>query len=247
MSAAQKKRKRSAPRPEKNIIRAPGTVLTTRHVTIEGTKSISVEKKLVGVSLRKPVAKVVAESPVESPPLEQSDGPESAEEIKKTQSAQLLDKYGDKLPNIIRFWVACKASTGVGAPCPCGNAMRNAQCRDCRQYDLSCEACWVQKHENNPFHWAHVWDAQLGYFVKHDISAVDGGTHTVVLGHHGKRCPNAANPQMMTMVDHTGIHATKLHFCSCAENPNVEDRFAQLMEAGFFAGSTNTVKSRAQN
>lgn len=121
--------------------------------------------------------------------------------------------------------------------------MRNTQCRDCRQYDLSCEACWVQKHENNPFHWAHVWDAQLGYFVKHDISAVDGGTHTVALGHHGKRCPNAANPQMMTMVDHTGIHATKLHFCSCAENPNVEDRFAQLMEAGFFAGSTNTPRT----
>lgn len=97
MSAAQKKRKRSAPRPEKNIIRAPGTVLTTRHVTIEGTKSISVEKKLVGVSPRKPVAKAVAESPVESPPLEQSDGPESAEEIKKTQVREVLDRNSVEL------------------------------------------------------------------------------------------------------------------------------------------------------
>ncbi|KAJ7089398.1 hypothetical protein C8R44DRAFT_556861, partial [Mycena epipterygia] len=159
------------------------------------------------------------------------------------QSAQLLAEYGDKLPDIIRLWVARKSSAHIDTPCYCGEGVRTTQCRDCRQYDLSCETCWIKNHKNNPFHWAHVWKPQLGFFVKHDISAVGGGTHSTTLGHYGKPCPNAGNPQMMTVVEPNGIHATKIHFCSCHENPTVDSKFDQLMKAGYFPGSTDSPRT----
>ncbi|KAJ6607969.1 hypothetical protein B0H10DRAFT_2304322 [Mycena sp. CBHHK59/15] len=154
-----------------------------------------------------------------------------------------MAEYGDKFPDIIRLWTAHKSGARVGSPCYCGQGVRSTQCRDCRQYDLSCEACWIKNHENNPFHWAYIWKHDLGFFVKHDLSAVDGGGHAATLGHYGKTCPNAGNSQMMTIVEPNGIHATKLHFCSCDENPSVDSRFDQLMEAGFFPGSTDTPRT----
>ncbi|KAJ7246648.1 hypothetical protein C8J57DRAFT_983767, partial [Mycena rebaudengoi] len=146
--------------------------------------------------------------------------------------------YEEKFPALTRLLLAYKADPRVGLPCPCGNvdAMRNTQCRDCRQYDLSCEACWVKKHENNPFHWAHIWNPTLRFFVKHDISAVDGGTHTFSLGHHGKPCPNADQAQKFTIVEPNGIHATKLHFCGCAGHAS--PKYEQLMQAGYFPATT---------
>ncbi|KAJ6563399.1 hypothetical protein DFH09DRAFT_920273 [Mycena vulgaris] len=163
-----------------------------------------------------------------------------------------MAEYGDKLPDIIRLWVTRKSSARVGSPCYCGNGVRTTQCRDCRQYDLSCESCWIRNHENNPFHWAHVWKAELGFFVrtnsffyivKHDISAVDGGNHAVSLGHYGKPCPNAGTPKMTTLVEPNGIHATKIYFCGCHENPSVDSKFDQLMEAGYFPGSTDSPRT----
>ncbi|KAJ7339721.1 hypothetical protein DFH08DRAFT_1013175 [Mycena albidolilacea] len=237
---ADKKRKRAAPKIERRIIAPPPTILATRHVNIHGNKTVSVEEKLVGVrSVETPVASPAADSRLS----EDTNDETGTTSVLKTQTAQLMEEYGDKFPDIIRLWVAHKSSTRVGSQCYCGNGVRNTQCRDCRQYDLSCEACWINNHRNNPFHWAYIWNPQLGFFVKHDISAVDGGGHAVTLGHYGKPCPNAGNSQMMTIVEPNGIHATRLHFCGCSENPSVDSRFDQLMQAGYFPGSTHTPRT----
>ncbi|KAJ6521770.1 hypothetical protein DFH09DRAFT_1330882 [Mycena vulgaris] len=235
---AEKKRKRPLPKLEKNTIPAPGNVPTTRLVTIEGNKTVSIKEKIVATAApQNLVAPTVTESP---PPGNESPEPE---EETITQTGKLMAEYGDKLPDIIRLWVARKSSARVGSPCYCGNGVRTTQCRDCRQYDLSCESCWIRNHENNPFHWAHVWKAELGFFVKHDISAVDGGNHAVSLGHYGKPCPNAGTSQMTTLVEPNGIHATKIYFCGCHDNPSVDSKFDQLMEAGYFPSSTDSPRT----
>ncbi|KAJ6493772.1 hypothetical protein DFH09DRAFT_1104448 [Mycena vulgaris] len=219
----QKKRKRPLPKLEKNTIPAPGNVPTTRLVTIEGNKTVSIKEKIVATAApQNLVAPTVTESP---PPENESLEPE---EETITQTGKLMAEYGDKLPDIIRLWVARKSSARVGSPCYCGNGVRTTQCRDCRQYDLSCESCWIRNHENNPFHWAHVWKAELGFFVKHDISAVDGGNHAVSLGHYGKPCPNAGTSQMTTLVEPNGIHATKIYFCGCHDNPSIGGHARQM-------------------
>ncbi|KAJ6591438.1 hypothetical protein B0H10DRAFT_1960764 [Mycena sp. CBHHK59/15] len=216
----EKKRKRPVPKVEKHVITPPPTVLATRHVNINGNKKILVQEKLVGVTSQDSVATPVARSETEAQvPVDVNDDsgtPES--EAPETQTARLMAEYGDKFPDIIRLWTAHKSGARVGSPCYCGQGVRSTQCHDCRQYDLSCEACWIKNHENNPFHWAYIWKHDLGFFVKHDLSAVNGGGHAATLGHYGKTCPNAGNSQMMTMFD-------------------------QLMEAGFFPGSMDTPRT----
>ncbi|KAJ6526527.1 hypothetical protein DFH09DRAFT_1095241 [Mycena vulgaris] len=128
---AEKKRKRPLPKLEKNTIPAPGNVPTTRLVTIEGNKTVSIKEKIVATAAPQ---NLVAPEVTESPPPE-NESPEPEEET-IAQTGKLMAEYGDKLPDIIRLWVARKSSARVGSPCYCGNGVRTTQCRDCRQYDL---------------------------------------------------------------------------------------------------------------
>ncbi|KAJ7166380.1 hypothetical protein C8R43DRAFT_1103994 [Mycena crocata] len=220
----ENKRKRPAPKPQR--IPIPSTASSpskTRIVTIEGSKRVSVQEKLVGArplpsKVLPPVASLL--QPI---PEQVEDGHLGTSEDQPNKKTQ--------------------ASAGAGTLCYCGKGVRSTQCRDCRQYELSCEACWIQNHTNNPFHWAHIWNADLGFFVKHDISAVDGGIHVAALGHYGKMCPNAGNSWKMTAVEANGIHATKLQFCGCADNPSVDSKFDQLMKAGYFPGSADSPRT----
>ncbi|KAJ7024207.1 hypothetical protein C8F04DRAFT_923946, partial [Mycena alexandri] len=161
-----------------------------------------------------PVESLPPQEPENSPPVD----PEP--ETPMTQTAKLMAEYMAKFPDILRLWVAHKSGAGVGTPCYCGNGVRSTRCRDCCQYELSYE-----------------------FFVKHDISLVDSGGHLPTLGHYGRPCPNIGNSVMMTIVEPNGVHATKLFFCGCAENPSVDSRFDQLMEAGFFPGSVDSPRT----
>jgi hypothetical protein len=105
------------------------------------------------------------------------------------------------------------------------------------QYHASCTRCIVQAHQNNPFHWAQVWDSECGFFVKHDILALGG---TISLGHNGADCPNPKNNILFTIVDTNSVHATWLSLCGCLESGT---KIAQLMRAQLFPTTTVDTKT----
>ncbi|KAJ7501520.1 hypothetical protein B0H11DRAFT_2224403 [Mycena galericulata] len=231
------KRKKALPKIDKNIIPSKN-IQTARSITINGINKPSVSEKIVGA--RAPVLPTTTETLSSSQSAEDgiSSPEDTAGKVKKTQTAQLMDEFSEKFGLLTALLLRYKSDSRVGNPCPCGRGARSTQCRDCRQYDLSCETCWLEAHINNPFHWAHIWDKTLGFFVKHDICKVDAGQRLFTLGHFGKPCPNAGTALMFTIVETTGIHATRMHFCGCAgTDGNPRDKVVQLMEAGFFPGT----------
>ncbi|KAJ7435497.1 hypothetical protein B0H11DRAFT_2257158 [Mycena galericulata] len=231
------KRKKALPKIDKNIIPSKN-IQTARSITINGVNKPSVSEKIVGT--RAPVLPMTTETLSSSQSAEDgiSSPEDTAGKVKKTQTAQLMDEFSEKFGLLTALLLRYKSDSRVGNPCPCGRGARSTQCRDCRQYNLSCETCWLEAHINNPFHWAHIWDKTLGFFVKHDICKVDAGQRLFTLGHFGKPCPNAGTALMFTIVETTGIHATRMHFCGCAgTDGNPRDKVVQLMEAGFFPGT----------
>ncbi|KAJ7711700.1 hypothetical protein B0H16DRAFT_1744912 [Mycena metata] len=244
MEDRKRKRAPAKPKPEKRVISAPGAIPTTRLVTITGKSKMSVEQKLVGAASRPPAPVSTPTDTLQPQEAENATPVDSEPETPMTQTAKLMAEYMGKFPDILRLWIAHKSGAGVGTSCYCGEGVRSSQCRDCFQYELSCEACWIKNHQNNPFHWAYIWNPELRFFVKHDISLLDGGSHIPTLGHYGKPCPNTSgNSVKMTIVEPNGVHATKLYFCGCAANPSIDSQFDQLMEAGFFPGSVKAPRT----
>ncbi|KAJ6472197.1 hypothetical protein C8R47DRAFT_1077094 [Mycena vitilis] len=162
--------------------------------------------------------------------------------VEAPESAQLLEEFEPIFPLLIRLLLAYEADPRVGTACSCGKGKRTTQCRDCRQYDLSCETCWTERHVNNPFHWAHVWDPTLCFFVKRDISMVDSGKRPFALGHYGQPCPKSPTPHMITVFDTNGIHATLIHWCEHTANPDKE-KHVQLMKAEAKEAALNYIAS----
>ena len=97
---------------------------------------------------------------------------------------------------------------------------------------MSCIDCFINSHKNLPTHWAEVWDSDQGFFVRHDIAALQDDIASVNLGHHGHPCPSQyATNLKFTVVDINGVHQTKICFCSCQGFPI---RPEQLMRAKLF-------------
>lgn len=119
----------------------------------------------------------------------------------------------------------------LGNRCSCGESDREVRCLDCTQFVPLCRVCWVKAHTHLPLHWAHIWDRDKGYFVRHDISTVISDTYGIPLGHDGAPCPNSSKPLMLTLVELNGVHATTVTFCGC---PNHPDKWTQLFNANFF-------------
>jgi hypothetical protein len=132
------------------------------------------------------------------------------------------------------------------------------QCFDCCEYVTTCRRCFVGHHANLPFHWARVWNDELGYFVRTDRSAVlQQGTvldYKVVseafdisgalsLGHGGRRCPHTssyADDLSFIVNDVTGIHQTRIRFCWCNGPP---DKLTQLLRARIFPATPTNPQS----
>ncbi|KAE9384478.1 hypothetical protein BT96DRAFT_790747, partial [Gymnopus androsaceus JB14] len=90
--------------------------------------------------------------------------------------------------------------------------------------------CWITAHKHQPLHWANVW-CDAGYFVCQDISTFQD-EYGILLGHNGNSCPKASKPLLMSLVDLTGVHATKVTFCQCNGGPF--NKWCQLFEANLF-------------
>ncbi|KAJ3979929.1 hypothetical protein F5890DRAFT_1420566 [Lentinula detonsa] len=125
-----------------------------------------------------------------------------------------------------------EADSRIGTRCFCDQAIRQVRCLECFQFAPLCRSCWIHAHQHQPFHWAHVWDTEHGYFHRQDISTIlDSDLSAIPLGHDGNICPQASKPSLMTLVDHdTGVHATKVTFCGCRDS----NKWRQLMDTNLF-------------
>src|SRR5262249_7620201 len=90
------------------------------------------------------------------------------------QNSRLLSDFEEHLDDLLRQMIAHEASADIGSPCSCNNGIRTTQCRDCTQYRSSCSKCFLEAHRCMPFHWAYVWDDDLGFFERKDFSALGG-------------------------------------------------------------------------
>ncbi|KAJ7025262.1 hypothetical protein C8F04DRAFT_1269385 [Mycena alexandri] len=161
---------------------------------------------------------------------EEKSGPNS----EKADSAFLTGEFMKLLPYLASKVLALEADTAMGSPCPCGrtkafvdeegNAIEGepfvceVQCHNCVQYVASCKACFIDAHKTNPFHWAEVWDHDLGFFRRWGTTCNWGttGSHVTV---------------------ETGVHALRIHFCGdwpADSTDEVGDKVAQLLNAWLF-------------
>ncbi|KAJ6470132.1 hypothetical protein C8R47DRAFT_1222765 [Mycena vitilis] len=185
----------------------------------------SVLQRTASIPLKRPHAPLLPAAPE----------PEPAPK-KLTQNAQLLDDFAGNFEELADLLLEHEADALAGNSCACGSQsmLASTQCYDCTEYQLSCETCFVNAHLRNPFHWAEKWDAEQGFFVRHDISKMDSG-HVIQLGHGGGKCGAPCGERLFTAVDINGIHSTRLAFCGCHGPPN---KIQQLMRARLFPATT---------
>jgi hypothetical protein len=127
--------------------------------------------------------------------------------------------------------------------CACGWGKRVVQCRydGCFQYPTSCQLCFISQHQQNPFHWALVWDTSKCIWIQHDLSELSDEC-AIQLGHIYNQIPcSGTRSSVPFTVTHTnGVHSTQLRFCGC---PDAQDRVSQLMLANLFPTTPNNPKS----
>lgn len=127
-----------------------------------------------------------------------------------------------------------EADSQIGTMCHCGIHHREVRCLDCKQSPLLCRSCWVLAHRHEPLHWAHVWGGS--YFQRQDISGLLSD-YGIPMRHSGDRCPKGLSPKLINIVDVNGVHATKVSFCGCEDDPH--SRWRQLFKARFFPASVD--------
>lgn len=140
------------------------------------------------------------------------------------------------MPDLDDAVVAAEIDSRTGADCPCGAAGTRCTttCFNCRHYRATCEACFVERHKQSPYHWPECWNSS--FFVRKDISGLG---YVQTFGHDGDPCPMAdysgdirkTSIVDMIIVDTTGIHSTRVVFCKC---PSHRDRLHQLLDARIF-------------
>ncbi|KAJ7500590.1 hypothetical protein B0H11DRAFT_1714473 [Mycena galericulata] len=142
----------------------------------------------------------------------------------------------------LRILLSLNYSTQLLTPCGCSTpeepSVREVACSDCIQGELLCRQCWLNKHRTMPTHWALVWNAAERFFQKHDFCRVMKNA-SIMLGHFGRRCPDAGLAHTFTLVDSNGIHASAVTLCRCktADGQPGAPAFQQLLQAGIFPGS----------
>lgn len=155
----------------------------------------------------------------------------------QTKTSQHLEEFVEEFPHLLQILLDHEADNSVGLPCSCGQGIKTTRCCDCAFYEITCTRCYISAHDSNPFHWAEVWDAEQGFFIRKDISALEPSGYTVHLGHQGKPCPSplSSNDLLFHIIHCNGIHNTKLRFCGCGKSP--PSRVDQLMLAQLFPAS----------
>ena len=120
--------------------------------------------------------------------------------------------------------------------CGCGRDNRLVRCNDCFQHSTTCRQCFVDQHRSLLFHWALVWNIDLGHFEKRDYSSLAPEGLSIQLGHGSsfERCPGTSTDSIVNVVHTNGVHGTKLRFCGCI---GAADHVTQLMRARLFPGT----------
>ncbi|KAJ7067667.1 hypothetical protein C8F01DRAFT_1342934 [Mycena amicta] len=195
----------------------------------------------------KPASRPPAETSGLQPQGESEPGTNVPAEPAQKRRVQLLEDFEDNFDEIVDILLEHEADDTVGSQCACGRPghISTTQCRDCMDYAAACNECFVERHQFTPFHWAEVWDAARGFFIRHDISKLDlphvdlsgpKPKYILQLGHNGGQCSAPTGERLFTAVDLNGIHSTRLAFCGCREQPPNQVR--QLLRAGLFPAST---------
>ncbi|KAJ3527974.1 hypothetical protein NMY22_g9581 [Coprinellus aureogranulatus] len=152
----------------------------------------------------------------------------------KPSQPQVFTDFEQRKDRIVELFFQHYTSEGLGEECGCGRAgaIRTTICRECWQYPATCSTCWVHAHVRCPTHWAEVWSAERDYFVRHDISALEGNP-AIHLVHSGEICPfsKKSAPRQFIVVDLNGVHNTMIVFCGCLGAPS---EYEQLLAARLF-------------
>lgn len=133
-------------------------------------------------------------------------------------------------PVYLDYMLGNESDMTLGDPCKCGKALRTCLCFQCTHLPPSCSDCFLQAHEANPWHWAHRWDESKGTLVQTDQSVLG---RVVTFGHRRHQeleCPErrAEESLAFTVVDLTGIHATRAFFCKCSHSQVFRTRHPRL-------------------
>ena len=144
--------------------------------------------------------------------------------------ATLLLLFRENFDAICEIVLSLEHEAGLGGPCACGAGILDTRCAECFPSTLKCRQCFINEHQNNPFHWAEVWNSR--FFERKDFSELGGTVH---LGHGGAPCPGRSldlNSRSKMCVTHTnGVHITSVVYCNC---PRAEDAWKQLLRCRIF-------------
>ncbi|KAF7329551.1 CxC2 domain-containing protein [Mycena kentingensis (nom. inval.)] len=175
-------------------LRRPHTQEISFTVTTEASSATSVSSISTA-----PQLPYLAAVPDPAPLLPDMDNNQPAEAPPLKRRAKLQADFEDHFEDILDALLEHEANPAATDTCSCGRGLlATTQCRDCVGYPAGCSLCFLDRHRCNPFHWAEVWDAQQGFFVRHDISKLDVAPNPaqpdrkgviIQLGHGGLVCP----------------------------------------------------------
>lgn len=158
----------------------------------------------------------------------------------------MIDDFEKEFQNLVQLILRHHSHSLIGEPCSCkpvdgAKSRRNTMCHNCFQSTPSCERCFIEQHRRSPFHWAHVWDFELGFFIKKDISALSI-PFSLQLNHGGDSCPlplGSVDNKFIVMASN-GIHATMVRYCNCE---SATSKTEQLCDARLFPSTTRSPTS----
>ncbi|KAI0248980.1 hypothetical protein BJV78DRAFT_1231294 [Lactifluus subvellereus] len=218
----------------KNPFHTTRTYTVTLTSASDDSSQVNTVQKTCTIAYNPPTRPVlvIPPQPLNTPDLCDSVSPDSKT---KTQSSVPLDQFGAHFDEIQDSSLAVEYDDTVGSACSCGvvSQMWTCRCLDCFQSPITCEQCFVQRHQTQPCHWVEQWNGTS--FIRCDISALG---HAITLGHRGELCHNISKktPPLDFLIIHTnGIHRTKLLFCGCVGCGN---RMQQLLKAQLFPATT---------
>ncbi|KAH9486111.1 hypothetical protein JR316_0000175 [Psilocybe cubensis] len=164
---------------------------------------------------------------------------------KPSELTEELQAFQDNKDELLDYLFEREHHPLIGTPCQCGQGTRLVCCTECLGHNATCRLCFIAAHLSMPCHWALVWQEgeHGGFFVKRDISQlIPGGNFAIPLGHGGLRCPGPETEEenvFFQIIDHNGVHDTRVHFCTCLGRPN---RVRQLIQFGFFPATLKQPK-----
>ena len=154
-----------------------------------------------------------------------------------------MQQYIDAQDQLLELMFELQHSPKIGLACSCGRGSQSTICETCIDPPVQCQDCFVEKHRNLPGHWVKVWNHN-GFFVRHDISSLQGDSYALQLGHEGQPCRSACNARSFTLVDITGVHQMRIQYCQCVHSLDTKPGLyiEQLMHSQIFPGSLKDPK-----